>query len=83
MVRRMDPNGEALVWCRKCSGYARCRLLPEADEPLWARIERHQRAWTDVENFSSLKQERFRTGMLKDGKWMETREESQGRSARG
>ena len=25
-VRRVDPNGEALVWCRKCSGCARCRL---------------------------------------------------------
>ena len=26
MVRRVDPNGEALVWCRRCSGYARRRL---------------------------------------------------------
>ena len=25
MVRRVGPNGEALVWCRKCSGHARCR----------------------------------------------------------
>ena len=22
MVRSVDPDGEALVWCRKCSGYA-------------------------------------------------------------
>ena len=28
MVRRVDPHGEALLWCRKCSGYARCRLWP-------------------------------------------------------
>ena len=28
MVRRVDPNGEAQVWCRKCSGYGRCRLEP-------------------------------------------------------
>ena len=29
MVRRVGPTGEALVWCRKCSGYARVRLAPE------------------------------------------------------
>ena len=29
MVRRVDPNGEALVWCRKCPEYARCRCRPE------------------------------------------------------
>ena len=28
MVRRVDPNGESLVWCKKCSGHARCRLGP-------------------------------------------------------
>ena len=27
MVRRVDPNGEALVWCRNCSGYAVPKLL--------------------------------------------------------
>ena len=25
MEKRVDPNGETLVWCRKCSGHARCR----------------------------------------------------------
>ena len=29
MVRRVDRHGEALTWCRKCSGYARCRLVPK------------------------------------------------------
>ena len=29
MVRRVDPNGEALVWCRNCSSYARRRLGPK------------------------------------------------------
>ena len=29
MVRRVDPHGEALVWCRKRSGYARCRVGPK------------------------------------------------------
>ena len=28
MMRRADPNGEVQVWCRKCSGYAWCRLEP-------------------------------------------------------
>ena len=26
MVRGVDPNGEALVWCLNCSEYAWCRL---------------------------------------------------------
>ena len=26
MVRRVDLHGQSFVWCRKCSGYARCRL---------------------------------------------------------
>ena len=34
MVRRMDRQGEALMWCRKCSGYARQRMGPETDELL-------------------------------------------------
>ena len=29
MVRRKGSIGEALVWCRECSGYARCRWGPK------------------------------------------------------
>ena len=29
MVRRVDPYGEALVWCKECSGFARWRLEPK------------------------------------------------------
>ena len=29
MVRRMDRQGEVLIWCRKCSGYARQRMGPK------------------------------------------------------
>ena len=29
MVRRMDRKGEVLIWCRKCSGYARQRIGPK------------------------------------------------------
>ena len=28
MVRRMDRQGEVLIWCRKCSGCARQRVGP-------------------------------------------------------
>ena len=28
-VRRMDRQGEALIWCRKCSGNARKRMEPK------------------------------------------------------
>ena len=29
MVRRGDRHGEALIWCRTCSGYARQRMGPK------------------------------------------------------
>ena len=29
MVRRMDRQGEVLIWCRQCSGYARQRMGPK------------------------------------------------------
>ena len=29
MVRRVDRQGEIIVWCRKCSGYARQRMGPK------------------------------------------------------
>ena len=35
MVGRVDPNGEALVWCRECSGFVLgAGLEPKIDEPL-------------------------------------------------
>ena len=29
MVRRVDRQGEVLIWCRKCSGYERQRMGPK------------------------------------------------------
>ena len=29
LVRRMDRQGEVLIWCRKCSGHARQRMGPK------------------------------------------------------
>ena len=29
LVRRMDRQGEVMIWCRKCSGYARQRMGPK------------------------------------------------------
>ena len=28
-VRRVDRQGETLIWCRKCSGYAKQRMGPK------------------------------------------------------
>ena len=50
MVRRVDPNGEDLVWYRKCSGCARCRVGGKAHEPLQTRGAGHERAQEHVEN---------------------------------
>ena len=33
-VRRMDRQEEVLIWCRKCSGYARQRMGPKLNELL-------------------------------------------------
>ena len=64
MVRRVDPN--ALIWCRKCSGYARCRLGPKTDKPLQARKDGHERVWDDVENKTQI---RRRKGDRKEKGW--------------
>ena len=29
LERRVDRQGETLIWCRKCSGYARQRMGPK------------------------------------------------------
>ena len=29
LVRRMDRQGDVLIWCRRCSGYARQRMRPK------------------------------------------------------
>ena len=29
MMRRVDRQGEVLIWCRKCSGYARQTMGPK------------------------------------------------------
>ena len=38
MLRRVDPNGEALVWCRKCSVYA-CAVWDRTKLMNWCRTE--------------------------------------------
>ena len=51
MVRRVDRNGQASVWCRKCSGCARQRLGPKIDESMQAaengRCATNARGWTN------------------------------------
>ena len=56
----------------------------EAGEPLQARKERHERAWTNIEHhLQAGKKEKCQTEMPKDGKLKEAREESQGMNASG
>ena len=38
LVRRMNSQGEVLIWCRKCSGYARQRMGTLTDD-FFARPE--------------------------------------------
>ena len=47
MVRRGDPKGATLVWCRKCSGHA-VPLRVKADEPMQTRNDGHERTQKDV-----------------------------------
>ena len=42
MVRKIDRQGEVLMWCRKCSGYARQKMGPKlmqlaASQSKWAQ----------------------------------------------
>ena len=83
--RRMDRQGEVLIWRRKCSGYtARQRMGPTADELLQTRTDGHQRVWQHVQDgFKSWRmvgsqQRRKEAGGLKD-----KREELQEKSIRG
>ena len=43
-MRRVDRQGEVLIWCRKCSGCAR-----QSDELLQAAASGHQRVRQNVE----------------------------------
>ena len=49
LVRRMDRQGEVLIWCWKCSGYARQKNGTETDELLQAGTNGHQRIWKNAE----------------------------------
>ena len=45
MVRREDPNGEDADWCRNCSEYGWCRLVPTLmNRCRPTRKDRHKRA---------------------------------------
>ena len=52
MVRRVDPHGEAFVWCRKCSGYVRCRLGATLRKRCRLAKEGHEKAWENIENIA-------------------------------
>ena len=46
-MRRVDRHGEALILCRKCSAYFRCRLGAK-QIPMQARKDGHETVWEDV-----------------------------------
>ena len=46
MVRRVDRQGDVLIWCRKCSGYARQRTgrkLKNCCKPEQAGTKEHDK----------------------------------------
>ena len=47
MVRRMDRQGEVLIRCRKCSGYATLRMGSKLMK-CKPGASGHQRVWRDV-----------------------------------
>ena len=50
MGGRVDPHGEALVWCMKCSELYAVPSGTETFEPLQAGKERHGKVRKNVEN---------------------------------
>ena len=43
MVRRIDRNGEALIWCRKVFGLCAAASGTNIDESMQARENEHRR----------------------------------------
>ena len=43
LVRRIDRQGEVLIWCRKSSGYARQRKGPKTEFKLWKTVKSQPR----------------------------------------
>ena len=70
MVKRVDRNGEALIWCRTSSGYARQRLGPKFMIRCKAGDIGHERVWQDAETvFIIFEEERGSLPrMREDGK---------------
>ena len=53
LVGRMDRQGEVLIWCRKCSGYAKQRMGPKMMNCCKQEQLGTQRVWQHVEKDSS------------------------------
>ena len=58
LVRRLDGQGEVLIWCRKCSGYARQRVGPK-----WMNCCKPEQAGTKEHGMMSK-----RIQVLEDGR---------------
>ena len=51
MVRRMDRQGDVLIWCRKCSSHARQRMGPKlmiCCKPEHVGTKEHGKIWKRI-----------------------------------
>ena len=64
----MDPNGNALVWCRECSVYAWCRVEPKLVNCCKPEQKDTKSALEHVEISPHVRRRRFRTARLERGK---------------
>ena len=53
LVSRVDWQGESLIWCRKCSGYARQRMGPKLMIVAWQDVETNSDSRRRCSHFSN------------------------------
>ena len=53
LVRRVDRQGQVLIWCKRCSGYARQKMGPKLMKLLQAGASGHKRVRQDVKTDST------------------------------
>ena len=62
MVRIVDRHIKALIWSRKCSGYARCRMGPQLMNRCKPEKLVTKDHWKMLRTSSNSKKERYETG---------------------
>ena len=82
LVRRRDRQGETLIWCRKCSGYARQRIGPKlmnCCRPEQVSTKEHGKMLKRIQILEDgrVPANKAKIGKLKDKKRRSTRKEYQ------